>query len=152
MRIFLYRQDARHQGRPLHLCKFLLIAILLNTHDFTIPLSDVRIILKRLEKDGYVRQANGTVWVLTFDGIFFKESGGYSQENENKLFKIKNEIDQSQRMERNEEQLVNWTQNLADRTKDLTFWTRLVAVGALSLVLWEMIAFLLEHSSRCCSY
>jgi hypothetical protein len=48
-------------------------------------------------------------------------------------------------MERNEEKLVEWTRILAVRTHSLRNWTKAVAVGAIGLVVWEIIAFLLEH-------
>jgi hypothetical protein len=91
----------------------------------------------------YTRNLN---YLITFDGKFFlKTVGGYRNKNANDLQKIANENAMNQRMEKNAQDLVTWTQNLTNRTSDLTFWTRLVAIGAIGLVLWEVVAFAIEH-------
>ena len=77
--------------------------------------------------------------------LFWEGIGGFDKQNQNRLKELKEVNDRNQRMERNEESLVTWTQNLTNRTSDLTFWTRLVAIGAIGLVAWEIIAFFLEH-------
>lgn len=114
--------------------------------------------LKKLHKDGflYFMYRDGNVvnnywrdhnFLITFDGKYFWETvKGYKEKIRIENAKIQAISDQNQRMEKNEELLVSWTKNLADRTKSLTNWTRAVAVGAIGLVVWEIIAFLLEHS------
>ena len=77
--------------------------------------------------------------------MVFNEFGGYVQKEINERQRITDDNARNQRMERNEELLASWTENLANRTADLTFWTRLVAIGAIGLVVWEVIAFLWEH-------
>jgi hypothetical protein len=119
--------------------------------------------LKKLNKDGYLyfmdnekknipsdvmgmyynRQLN---YLISFDGKYFLATvGGYRNKHANDLQKIANENATNKRMEKNAEDLVTWTQNLTNRTKDLTYWTRLVAIGAIGLVVWEVVAFLIEH-------
>jgi len=117
--------------------------------------------LKKLHKDGYIYfMKNPDVvqyynrdltYLITFDGkLFIKTVGGYRNKYANDAQKIANENAMNQRMEKNAQDLVTWTQNLTNRTTDLMFWTRLVAIGALGLVFWEIVKFVIERGYPVC--
>ncbi len=131
--------------------------------DYKLDDGEIDDCLKKLHKDGYLyfmdnKKENqksdvageiyhrGYNYLITFDGKFFlKTVGGYQKKNANDLQKIANEEAVTQRMEKSAQDLVTWTQNLATRTQELRNWTKAVAIGALGLVVWEVIAFALEH-------
>lgn len=126
--------------------------------DKKIDLGEIQDCLLHLYRDKYIYceflgnrdsefvDDRGAHYLVSFKGKYFWETEkGYAEQV--RLEQIKSDFlsAQTQRTERNEEQLVTWTRNLANRTQDLTFWTRLVAIGAIGLVLWEIVAYLLEH-------
>jgi hypothetical protein len=97
----------------------------------SIPLSYLRLIVYKLEKDGYVRQFDNGCSV-TFEGIVFLENGGYIQKSIDESEVKKEIISRNQRMERNEARLVRWTRNLT--------------IGTAAIVLWEIIRFCIERN------
>ncbi len=135
-----------------------------------LPVDDehyLKMILNKLHKDGYIdflegqanfkiyihnREAGNNMYVRTnFQGRLFLIDGGYEgQYNSNKT-KETNLASRYERTEKNEENLVTWTENLANRTSELMNWTQWVAFGAIALVVWEIIAFALEHHWFSCS-
>lgn len=124
--------------------------------NYAIEEGEVDDCLKKLHKDGflYFMAQNGLVvdyyhrahnFLISFDGKYFWETTKGYRENTIRLNANVEAMDAlRERTERNEGLIVSWTRNLAERTADLTFWTRLVAIGAIGLVVWEVIAFFLK--------
>ena len=101
-------------------------------------------IFLRLRKDEFLT-LDGSVFTISYDGVLHHLSNGYMGQY------IRNQslIEMSQRTEKSAQDLVDWTANLAIRTKELRNWTRAVAIGAIGLVLWEVFVFLWEHFLKC---
>ena len=96
--------------------------------------SDMIRLLEKLVKDenvihddvGYSDRPK--VYRITFEGKLLIQHGGYISDYNNKIAKEKAISDQNQRMEKNEERLVEWTKRLAYMT----------IAAALIIVAWEM--------------
>lgn len=78
-----------------------------NKYTVGIPLADLRLVVNRLEKDGYVTQnATGAhVCKITFDGILFLETGGYKEQKRRDDFNVQY-LETDQRIRRRNE---SWT-------------------------------------------
>lgn len=96
----------------------------------------------QLREDKYI-VVDQVRFIITYDGVMFYLSGGYMGQYDSKLAIA----GMNQRMEKSAQDLVDWTQNLATRTRELRDWTRAVAIGAIGLVLWEIVktAFFEKH-------
>lgn len=132
--------------------------------DNVLPENDeyyLKMILNKIHRDGYIDfmtgQVNHKTYVTdreaganmnirrNFNGHLFLANGGYVGEHKRNQEKETNRQKYDGRMETYAKNLVTWTQNLANRTKALTDWTRVVGIGAVGLVVWEIIAFFLGH-------
>jgi hypothetical protein len=141
-----------------------ILDILVNNNHF--PDKDeylLKMALNKLKADGYIdfvqKKEGVEKWQFiadlsasegmsirrNFNGHIFLATGGYDGEEQRRITATKENKDALTRSEGYASGLQTWTQNLANRTADLTFWTRLVAVGAIGLVLWEVVAFAIEH-------
>lgn len=117
-------------------------------------------ILRKLKKDGFItftlegRQVDEieyeTRFSETFEGNVLNELGGYTQRERDKLQNETNRRTYDERMETYAKNLALWTENLTNRTADLMWWTRLVAIGAVGLVIWEMIQYFFLHPESSC--
>ena len=97
-------------------------------------------------RDSQFVDDRGAHYLISFKGKYFWETvHGYSEQARREQINADSLNAQNLRSERNDEQVVAWTQNLANRTADLIFWTRLVAIGAIGLVVWEIVAHFLAH-------
>ena len=121
---------------------------------------ELKEILGKLKKDGYIEwQIEGndvtthekdTRYIVTFEGQVLNELNGYSQQEIDKE-QERNFIKTSEKARSDREALlVSWTASLSNRTRDLTKWTKVVGIGAVGLVLWEIIVYCLEHFSHSC--
>lgn len=117
-------------------------------------------ILAKLKKDGYIEwkiegtdvntHEKDTRYIVTFEGQMLNELGGYSQKEIDKE-QERNFIKTAEKLRSDREGLlVSWTESLANRTRDLTNWTKVVGIGAVGLVVWEIIVYCLEHFSLSC--
>ena len=104
----------------------------LNKADSSIDSYLARAVIAKLIKDGYVtekiirRNAQDiTHYVLTFEGMAFLQSGGYN------IVLIMNE--------QQREAQATAARISSQREIALLYWTAAVAVGAIGLVVWEMI-------------
>jgi hypothetical protein len=77
--------------------------------------------------------------------LFWEGVGGFEKQDQNRRLELKEISARNQRMEKNEVNLVEWTRILAVRTHSLRNWTRIVGIGAVALVVWEIMAYILEH-------
>jgi hypothetical protein len=91
-------------------------------------------------RDSQYTDDQGAHYLISFKGkLFWETTGGFKERARLEQIKINSLEEQNRRMERNDEQLVTWTENLANRTRDLTNWTKVVGIGAVGLVVWEII-------------
>jgi hypothetical protein len=103
--------------------------------DFETTSKEMYLILNKLAYDRNAAQVDWPIFEntkttevrshITLEGRIFNEGGGYVKEKANKDTLIKDTKDRNGRMERNEVRLVRWT--------------RILAFGAIGLVVWEMI-------------
>jgi hypothetical protein len=123
----------------------------------------LKMVLNKLNQDGYIdfidlreggkvgfflkdRQAGEGMSIRrNLNGTLFLEGKGYAGEISRKNEQLKITREYREREETLAARLAQWTESLAIQTRNLTFWTRLVAIGAIALVLWEIAAYLLEH-------
>lgn len=108
---------------------------------------EFRRIYMRLKQDKYII-SDGVRYIITYDGVIFHLMNGYMGKYDEQVAISR----MNQRMEKNAQDLVDWTENLATRTRELRNWTRAVAIGAIGLVIWEIAAFIWEHflKAHCC--
>jgi hypothetical protein len=120
-------------------------------------------ILNKLNRDGYVdfmHKVHDKRWAFVkdiqageglsirrnFDGHLFIKDGGYIGESKRKAAEKASNTANQERTETLAKDLRDWTQLLAERTNGLKNWTRAVALGAIGLVVWEILHFFLERS------
>jgi hypothetical protein len=117
------------------------------------PIIDVLTLLNKLVADKNVTAEEHTItskdattgeikevthpdsYVISFEGILFKENGGYIEKNRRDAIAVQATGDQNQRMERNEVLLVTWTRRLAIAT--------LIAAGF--LIIWDALKVFCFH-------
>jgi hypothetical protein len=108
----------------------------------------LKIVLNKLNLDGYIdfirisghlgqyitghQAGEGMSIRRNFNGHLFLAKGGYEGEH---IGRILNEV----RVVSNETDLVKWTKQLSERTRKLMVATWAVAIGAIGLVVWEVV-------------
>lgn len=98
----------------------------------------MELILNKLFKEDFISvnksrdKSSFDTYLITWEGRFFIETqSGYEQQMKTQANIEQTIALQNQRMERNEERLVDWT-------RYLTF-------GTIAIVVWEIIKYLSEH-------
>ena len=111
-------------------------------------------IVQKLERDGFVhtekevKNEGNNITIrhsLTLDGKLLYESGGYTQRNKNEEIKLREIELKNEKDEKNASELVRWTSVLTERTKSLFFWTKVLAVTTIGLVLLELVKWIVER-------
>jgi len=121
----------------------------------------LKMALNKLKKDNYIdfiRIAGNTAIFIdeyqagegmsirrNFNGHIFFKNGGYIGEERRKITASQENKDALERGEGYASGLQIWTEKLANRTAELTRWTKAVAFGAIGLVAWEIFAFVYDH-------
>jgi hypothetical protein len=114
-----------------------------------IDIGEIRDILLKLKNDNFIYcEFSGNLnhsyhdnahFLINFEGKYFYETvGSFSEKIRLERVKLYAIDAQNRRMERNEERLIQWT-------KYLFYGTVAVAVGAVGLVIWEILKTIYEH-------
>lgn len=98
-----------------------------------LPQEDLQAILDKLVRDGYSVLKPNNYYYLTFEGILFKESGGYQERQRlDKIIADQTELTLSQ------------SQKNADL---IVFWTSVASVVGALLLLWQIFVYMYPHQS-----
>lgn len=114
---------------------------MVDNYNWDIPLTEIKLILERLHKDGYLTfDSQFETGNITFDGKLFLQTGGYTAKaSRDEAAALSIDIENQRKLA-----LDNNLEANSTRLNRLTLW---LAVGTIALALIEIIKFFVWLSS-----